>query len=77
MTTLGQIVDNLGAELGDGWDESFLPAGCVVLLAAIDADGDPVLVARFSERLSWLERVGMIAYANALELSDFDNGDDE
>ena len=77
MTTLGQIVDNLGATLGDGWDESFLPAGCVVLLAAIDDEGDPVLVARFSERLSWLERVGMIAYANALELSDFDNGGDE
>ena len=71
MTTLGQIVDNLGAKLGEGWDDSMLPAGCVVLLAAIDDEGDPVLIARFSERLSWLERVGMIAYANALELFDY------
>lgn len=75
MTTLGQIVDSLGATLGDNWTGDMLPSSCVVLLAAIDDDGDPVMHACFPDGMSWLERVGMIAYANAVELADATEGD--
>ena len=76
MTTLGQIVDNLGCELGD-WADGTLPSAAVVLLVGIDPDGDPILHARFSEGMSWLERVGIIAAANADEMAGFNGGETE
>lgn len=66
MTTPGEIIDGLGCTLVQLPDDS-LPAGAIVLIKYVDESGDVGLLCSFSDGLSWLERVGMLAYANAIE----------
>lgn len=62
---IGDLVDGLGVRASIDPEE--LPAAAIVLLKVVDADGDVRLQLAYSDGLSWLERVGMIAYANAFE----------
>ena len=77
--SIGQIIDNLGV---DGYEpkDGELPAGAVVLLKVIDADGDVVFRCAWSDGMSWLERRGMIETARDAEVSvppDYMDEDDE
>jgi hypothetical protein len=66
VSTPGEIIDGLGCTLEELPDSS-LPAGAIVLIKYVDDAGDVGLLLSFSDGLSWLERVGMLAYANAIE----------
>lgn len=66
MNTPGEIIDGLGCTIEELPDDC-LPAGAVVLIKYVAEDGDVGMLCSFSDGLSWLERVGMLAYANAIE----------
>lgn len=61
--TIGQIVDDLGCELGDLLNEGDLCASAVVILKAVTADGDERLVTMRSESVGFVETVGLLTIA--------------
>jgi hypothetical protein len=65
---IGDVLNSLGvtADIGDGE----LVASAVVLLRVIDDDGRERLSLHHSEGQGWLERVGMLRTAEAVEVGE-------
>jgi hypothetical protein len=75
--TIGQIVDDLGCELGETLNESDLFASAVVILKAVTTDGDERLVTMRSESLGFCEMLGMLTIAiDDRRIGQYLNGED-
>ncbi|MER8083834.1 hypothetical protein ABTZ57_01395 [Streptomyces sp. NPDC094048] len=62
---LGSLIDALDITTSLAEDE--LAAGAIVLLKVIETDGSTRLSASYSDGLGWIERVGMLRIAEAME----------
>lgn len=65
--SLGDVIDGLDVDITLTDDD--LPAAAIVLLKVVEPDGRVRLAIGYSTGLSWLERVGMVAQTNAIELA--------
>jgi hypothetical protein len=74
MEPLGDLLNSLGLEHEPL--EGELIASAVVLLKVIGPDGDVTLRTIASDRLSWIERVGLLRVAEKVELDGFAEIDD-
>ncbi|MBW3663559.1 MAG: hypothetical protein KY469_10705 [Actinobacteria bacterium] len=70
---IGELIDSLGVETE--LDNDDLVAAAVVLLKVIEPDGQVRLSIAWSEGMSWLERVGMVAVAYHEEATPTPAGD--
>lgn len=68
--TVGELVDTLGVDYS--LPEGSLAAGAVVLLKVIDAEGGVTLSICNSDGLSWIEKIGMLNAAAAIEMGNIE-----
>lgn len=73
-TLAGDLIDSLGITLDLG--EGELVVGGAILIKKIDKDGDVTLTCRWSDGISWIEKLGMLRYAEKFE-SLWIGGDDD
>jgi hypothetical protein len=65
---IGSLIEALGVTYDP--DPGELPCAAVVLLKTVDDSGRVGLSLRFSEGMSWIERLGMLRAAERIELND-------
>lgn len=61
MTTLGELIDARGINLGMAADDIVLDT--VVIAECITADGDKYLAVAKDEHTNWLKEIGMLTMA--------------
>ena len=62
---LGDIIDKLGVRLA--LDEGDMVTDVYCLVKVLEPDGDTRLAFAWSDGISWLERMGMVTVAQAVE----------
>ncbi len=65
MSTLGELVDSTGTTVD--LDEGDFVAGVVVLTKIVTSGGEVKMAVSSSEGMSWLERIGMLRFAERSE----------
>lgn len=67
-TPIGEILDGLGVRATQ--NEGDLVSDALVILKVVEPDGGVRLSLAWSEGMSWIERLGMVTAAQALEVPD-------
>ncbi|NEB92434.1 hypothetical protein [Streptomyces bauhiniae] len=72
---IGHTLDNLGVEVD--LDEGDMPTDAVVLVKVIKEDGSVSMTKGRSETLDWINALGMLTAAQAIENSGYQLAEDD